>query len=86
MIIPPSHLRAIVDQDGAIILDMNRDQFFSVNPVGAYIWQHLLKGEGPDEIARALAEESGAEISFVLADVCEFVSDLKSKHLFDLSC
>jgi hypothetical protein len=71
MVTPPSHLHSIVDHDGAIILDISTDQFFSMNPVGAYIWQHLLKGEWVDEIARALAEETGAEISVSFRQACE---------------
>jgi hypothetical protein len=77
----PPHLRSIVDHDGAVILDIKRDQFFSLNPIGSYIWERLLKGENLDQIARALAEETGTEIPAVMADVNEFVSDLKSKHL-----
>jgi hypothetical protein len=77
----PAHLRSIVDHDGAVILDINRDQFFSMNPVGSYIWERLLKGEGLDQIARELAEETGTDISIVMADVNDFVADLKSKQL-----
>ena len=82
MVVMPSHLRSIVDHDGAVILDIKRDQFYSLNQVGSYIWERLLKGEGLDEIAKALAEDSGAEISVVVADINDFVADLKSKHLF----
>jgi hypothetical protein len=82
MVAMPDHLRSIVDHDGAVILDIKRDQFFSMNPVGSYIWERLLKGEGLDQIARELAEETGTEISIVMADVNDFVADLKSKLLF----
>jgi hypothetical protein len=78
----PAHLRSIVDHDGAVILDIKRDQFFSMNPVGSYIWERLLKGEGLDQIARELAEETGTDISIVMADVNDFIADLKSKQLF----
>jgi hypothetical protein len=82
MVTTPTHLRSIVDHDGAVILDITRDQFFSMNPVGAYIWARLLNGEGLDQIAKTLAEETGADIAVVTADVNDFVADLKSKHLF----
>jgi len=82
MVVMPSHLRSIVDHDGAVILDIKRDQFFSMNFVGSYIWERLLKGESLDQIAKALAEETGTEISIVIADVNDFATDLKSKHLF----
>jgi hypothetical protein len=81
----PANLRSIVDHDGAVILDIENDQFFSMNPVGAYIWQRLVNGEGLDQIAKALAEDTGTNISIVLADINEFLADLKSKHLFHFS-
>lgn len=82
----PTHLRSIVDHDGAVILDIKRDQFFSMNPIGSYIWGHLLNGEGLDQISRTLAEETGTDIAVVTADVHDFVSDLMSKHLVDCRC
>jgi hypothetical protein len=82
MVVIPPHLRSIADQDGTVILDIERDQFFSMNPAGSFIWERLLKGEGLDQIAKALAEETGAEISIVVADVNEFAADLKCKQLF----
>lgn len=85
MVAIPVHIRSIVDQDGAVILDIKRDQFFSLNPMGAYIWGHLQNGEGLDQIAKTLAEETGTNLDRVLADVRDFVDDLKSKHLFDFS-
>ena len=78
----PAHLRSIVDHDGAVILDINRDQFFSMNPVGTYIWARLLDGQGIDQVAKALAEETGTDIALVTADVNDFVADLKNKQLF----
>jgi hypothetical protein len=82
MVVMPAHLRSIVDHDGAVILDINRDQFFSMNTVGSYIWERLLNGEGLDQIARELAQETGTEISIVMADINDFAADLKSKQLF----
>jgi len=78
----PAHLRSIVDHDGAVILDIKRDQFFSLNPVGAYIWTRLVDGQGIDEITEALAQQTGTNIAVVAGDINEFLADLKSKHLF----
>ena len=78
-------IRSIVDHDGAVILDIKRDKFFSMNPVGAYIWSRLLNGEGLIQIAAALAKETGTDVAVVTADVNDFVADLKSKHLFHFS-
>jgi hypothetical protein len=78
----PTQLRSIVDHDGAVILDISNDQFFSLNPVGAYIWERLLAGKSLESIATSLAEETGTELTRVMLDVDEFVADLKGKHLF----
>jgi hypothetical protein len=82
MVAMPAHLRSIVDHDGAIILDIQRDQFFSLNAVGSYIWERLLTGEGLDVIAVALARDTDTEISIAMADINDFVAELKSKQLF----
>jgi hypothetical protein len=79
----PAHLRSIVDHDGAIILDIRRDRFFYLNPVGSYIWERLQSGEGPEQITKALAEETGTDVSVVAADVNDFLADLKKKHLLN---
>ena len=77
-----SSLRSIVDHDGAVILDIDRDLFFSMNPMGAFIWAHLGNGETPDQIKVSIAVETGANADLVSSDVDEFISDLKCKKLF----
>jgi hypothetical protein len=83
MVAIPSHLRSIVDHDGAVILDINKDLFFSMNPIGAYIWERLTRGETPDQIMAELASDTGTDISIVSADVTDFLADLKGKHLVE---
>jgi hypothetical protein len=83
MITNSSNLRSIVDHDGAVILDISRDQFYSMNPVGTFVWARLQKGESLDQIVTALAAETGHDSDTVRNDVDDFVADLKSKHLFD---
>jgi hypothetical protein len=75
------HLRSIVDQDGAVILDVERDNMLTLNPTGAYIWQRLQQGKLIDEIVQELAHDSGVELSVVDRDVHTFLEQLKSKHL-----
>jgi len=81
--IAPS-LRTVFDHDGAIILDIGSDQFFSVNSIGAFIWTRLLEGNDLHQITEALVSETGMDVSIVSADVGNFVADLKSKNLFHL--
>lgn len=78
-------IRSVVDQDGAVILDIEQDHFFCLDPVGAYIWSRLLNGDDLDHIAQALAQDTGADITRVILDVQQFVADLKRKHLLEFS-
>jgi len=79
----PTNLRSIVDHDGAVILDITRDQFFSLNPVGTLIWTRLGNGQTVEHIKAAIAGETGMDLAVVSADVDEFIADLKAKKLLN---
>lgn len=78
-----SHIRSIVDHDGALILDIKNDAFYSANGTGAYIWSRLLRGDAVEQIAGSLAADTGADLAIVLADVEAFVAGLKEKRLLN---
>ena len=82
MVSSRSHLRSIIDQDGAVILDIDQDQFFSLNPLGAMIWSRLGTGETLDQIKDTISLQTGMDLAVVSNDVDEFIADLKNKHLF----
>jgi hypothetical protein len=82
MVIVPRHIRAIVNHDGAVILDISADRFFSLDPIGAYIWKRLFEGDPLDRIASGLATETGVDVAVALVDVQEFFTELSNKHLF----
>lgn len=81
MSIENPHLKAVADQDGAAILDIERGLISTLNPTGAYVWQGLQRGESLETIIANLARETGEESLFVERDVREFVEDLKQKRL-----
>jgi hypothetical protein len=74
-------LRSVVDRDGAVILDFERNAMLTINPTGSYVWQRLHEGMQIDEIIRELADESGTDLLQVDRDVRLFLEDLKSRHL-----
>jgi len=80
-----SNLRAIVDHDGAVILDICNDRFFSLNLIGSMIWSRLNRNESLEEIKAAIVNETGMDPSVVFTDVEAFVEELKHKKLFPLS-
>jgi hypothetical protein len=75
------NLQSIVDQDGAVILDIERGLISTLNPIGAYVWQGLQRGESLETILVNLVRETGEESLTVERDVREFVDDLKQRRL-----
>jgi hypothetical protein len=81
MLSPAPNLRSIVNDDGAVILDIERDSISTLNPTGAYVWQGLQRGESLETIIANLARDTGEESLLVERDVREFVEDMKQKRL-----
>jgi len=74
-------VRSTVNQDGAVLLDIDQGLCFSLNPVGTRIWE-MLKGErSRDEIVDALAEEFGLPRAQLLQDVSDFLRQLQQMKL-----
>jgi hypothetical protein len=78
---PSTHLRSIIDQDGAVILDIERDAMLTLNSTGGYVWEKLRQGKLIDEIICELAREAGIDPEIVGRDVHAFLEELKSKRL-----
>jgi predicted Rdx family selenoprotein len=76
------HLRSIVDHDGAVILDTQRGEMWNLNPSGAFIWQRLLDGRLPEQIAIELSARNGDDLQSATRDLEQFLDELKEKHLF----
>ncbi len=81
MVSPTTNLRAIVNDDGAAILDIERDSISTLNPTGAHVWQGLQRGETLETIIANLARDTGEDVLLVDHDVREFVDPLTKKHL-----
>jgi hypothetical protein len=85
MITVSSRLRTIIDEAGAVILDVERDTMLTLNATAAYAWSRLQQGRELDEIIRDLASETGADPALVADDVKAFVDQLRSKQLISTS-
>lgn len=75
-------IRQIMNEDGAIILDMTAGTITTLNSTGAFVWQGLQHGDTPEAIARLLARETGEQIDLVTSDVRQFIAALKNEKLF----
>ena len=76
-----SHLRTIVNQDGAAILNSTTGKITMLNATGAFVWQALERGEDPLMIAHELALKTGGQVDTVEHDVRQFVQALKDGQL-----
>lgn len=76
-----SHLRTIVNQDGAAVLDTKLGSISTLNATGAYVWQGLERGESIETIAADLSRETGERLEVVERDVREFAESLRAQHL-----
>jgi Coenzyme PQQ synthesis protein D (PqqD) len=74
-------LHAIVNADGAVILDTNNGKLSSLNSTGAYIWEALRHGDSEDVIIARLATDTGEQPETIDQDVREFIVTLKEKQL-----
>lgn len=78
---PAAHLRTIVDQDGAVILDTRNDRMLTLNPTGGYVWNKLQQGRTIEETISDLAHETGVDPLVVEQDIRNFLDQLRSNHL-----
>lgn len=76
-----SHVRSIIDGDGAVILDFQHDSLLTLNSTGGYVWNKLQQGEMIDDIIRELAQETLTDVAIVERDVRDFLDQLKAKRL-----
>lgn len=81
MVSQHTHLRAIANQDGAVILDTNAGRITTLNSTGAYVWRALERGEAIGTIAESLARETGEPIEAVKVDLADFIDALKNQNL-----
>jgi hypothetical protein len=74
-------LQSVVDQDGGVILDIERGLISTLNPTGAYVWKGIQNGESLETITANLVRETGEDARTVERDVREFVESLKQNNL-----
>lgn len=74
-----SGVRFVANQDGGVLLDIEADRFFSLNPSAAFIFDCFRQGRSEGEIVSLLASKTGADPALVAQDVPTFLFQL-AKH------
>ena len=74
-------VRAVIEDEGALLLDLWAGQYFSLNDLGARIWSHLEAGLGRAEILDRMAPEPGPARQVLALDLDSFVCSLADRGL-----
>jgi hypothetical protein len=74
-------VRETVNQDGAVLLDIEQGLCFSLNPVGAKIWEMVKDGYSLDEVTDILEEEFRLPRTQLASDVSDFLKQLEKMKL-----
>lgn len=76
-----SHVRSMVGDDGAVLLDLKGGKYYSLNIVGATIWNKAQEGYTLAGILEHLKSEFSAPPAQLHEDLTTFVKGLEKKGL-----
>lgn len=82
------HVRATIDADGGVLLDIEKGFCYSLNPVGAKIWQTIESGDGRrafEDIINTLASQFPVSRDQLARDIDEYLRDLEKMELIKVS-
>jgi len=74
-------VRSMRDTDGAVLLDLKGGKYYSLNGVGADIWDCMERGAGSEEILSHLACSYGAPRETLEHDLFTFLDALEARGL-----
>jgi hypothetical protein len=79
----PQYVRSVIDADGAVLLDVRRGKYYSLNGVAAEIWRRLEAGQALPEIETDLTRTYEASGETLHRDLMEFLDRLTQGQLID---
>jgi hypothetical protein len=79
----PAHVRAVIDDDGAVLLDIRKGTYFSLNPMAVEIWRHLEAGRSVPEMEGRLQDTFDAPAAVLREDLGRFLAQLRDSQLID---
>ena len=74
-------IRAVYTEAGAVLQDTADGSTYAINPTGAHIWRHLVKGATKNEIVDQVCADFGVDRVQVCSEVEEFLIGLEQKGL-----
>ena len=69
------------NEDGGVVLDINRGKIFSLNGLGALIFERLREQQNESQIVEEISQQFDISVETVRADFIEFVRSLEKQGL-----
>lgn len=71
--------------DEAVVVEFQNSYFFSLNPVGTFIWNHCDGQHSIRQIAAAIAKEYDVSLDEAARDCQDFVESLAEQGLLEIN-
>jgi hypothetical protein len=68
-------------EDEIVILDLNTSLYYSLNEVGARVWELLNEGHSREDVARSIVEEYDADHKAAAKDIDSLIKELSQEKL-----
>lgn len=78
---PSPIVRVTRSADGIVFMHVKQGCIFSANRTAARIWEAIVAGQHPSEIASQMAIEFSVDQATVQSDIQEFVSALLAREI-----
>src|SRR5215210_8532294 len=72
-----SHVRSLMDETGALLLDLKEGRYYSLNGVGARIWSRVETGMTPSQILEDLKRTYQVPAERLTEDLTAFVRSME---------
>jgi hypothetical protein len=80
-VVPSATLHHRQFDDEILLLDLGAGFYYSLNAVGARMYQELISGKSPSEIAASLAPDYGLDAESLVTDCVALADDLLRHRL-----
>lgn len=78
----PEHILSEQVGDERIVLDLQREEYLSLNPTATVVWNVLQAGMSADQAVERVVEEFDCERAEASADVAQFIQEILQLGLF----
>ena len=78
-----SHAVAAALGDGLAILDIRKDRYYSLNEVGAFLWERLNAPQSAETLAELVAQNYEVSVATALKDVATLLGNLSDEGLVE---